>query len=143
MNYANMIARELSLLPSHVQSVIDLLDDGKTVPFIARYRKEMTGSMNDQSIRILAERLEQLRSMDKRRAEILCILEEQGQLTEQLKSAVEKAQSMTALEDLYRPYRQKRKTRASIAAERGLSPLAAQIMLQQPFPCTLEDLAAA
>ena len=142
MNYANMIARELSLLPSHVQSVIDLLDDGKTVPFIARYRKEMTGSMNDQSIRILAERLEQLRSMDKRRAEILRILEEQGQLTEQLKSAVEKAQSMTALEDLYRPYRQKRKTRASIAAERGLSPLAAQIMLQQPFPCTLEDLAA-
>lgn len=142
MNYANMIARELSLLPSHVQSVIDLLDDGKTVPFIARYRKEMTGSMNDQSIRILAERLEQLRSMDKRRAEILRILEEQGQLTEQLKNAVEKAQSMTALEDLYRPYRQKRKTRASIAAERGLSPLAAQIMLQQPFPCTLEDLAA-
>ena len=142
MNYANMIARELSLLPSHVQSVIDLLDDGKTVPFIARYRKEMTGSMNDQSIRILAERLEQLRSMDKRRAEILRILEEQGQLTEQLKNAVEKAQSMTALEDLYRPYRQKRKTRASIAAERGLSPLAAQIMLQQPFPGTLEDLAA-
>ena len=142
MNYANMIARELSLLPSHVQSVIDLLDDGKTVPFIARYRKEMTGSMNDQSIRILAERLEQLRSMDKRRAEILRILEEQGQLTEQLKSAVEKAQSMTALEDLYRPYRQKRKTRASIAAERGLSPLAGQIMLQQPFPGTLEDLAA-
>lgn len=142
MNYANMIARELSLLPSHVQSVIDLLDGGKTVPFIARYRKEMTGSMNDQSIRILAERLEQLRSMDKRRTEILRILEEQGQLTEQLKNAVEKAQSMTALEDLYRPYRQKRKTRASIAAERGLSPLAAQIMLQQPFPGTLEDLAA-
>ena len=142
MNYSEIIAKELSLLPSHVQSVIDLLDEGKTVPFIARYRKEKTGSMDDQSIRKLADRLERLRNIDKRREEILHTLEDQKVLTNALQQKIESAESLTALEDLYRPYKQKRKTRASVAAEKGLAPLATLIMLQQPFSGTLEAQAS-
>ena len=142
MNYSEIIAKELSLLPSHVQSVIDLLDEGKTVPFIARYRKEKTGSMDDQSIRKLADRLERLRNIDKRREEILHTLEDQKVLTNALQQKIESAESLTALEDLYRPYKQKRKTRASAAAEKGLAPLATLIMLQQPFSGTLEAQAS-
>ena len=128
MNIKETISKELNLLPLHVQNVIDLLDDGKTVPFIARYRKEMTGSMDDQMIRKLSERLEQLRNLEKRRDEILKALEERGQLNEDLKRSLLSAPTMTMLEDLYRPYRPKRKTRASAAAEKGLSPLADLIM---------------
>ena len=124
MNIKETISKELNLLPLHVQNVIDLLDDGKTVPFIARYRKEMTGSMDDQMIRKLSERLEQLRNLEKRRDEILKALEERGQLNEDLKRSLLSAPTMTMLEDLYRPYRPKRKTRASVAAEKDLSPLA-------------------
>ena len=125
MNIVSILSKELSLSPVHVQNVVDLLDDGKTVPFIARYRKELTGSMDDQTLRVLAEKLERLRSMEKRRAEILRLIDEQGALTDELRHRIEAAATMTELEDLYLPYKAKRKTRASIAAERGLSPLAA------------------
>lgn len=141
MDIIHSIAAEFNLAPTHVQNVIHLLDDGKTVPFIARYRKEMTGSMDDQTIRRLAERLVRIRSLDKRREEIFKTLEEQNILTPELVQRIQNAETLAALEDIYRPFRQKRKTRAAIASERGLSPLASLIMLQQPFPGTLDERA--
>lgn len=130
MNIAEIIAKELSISTVSVASVIELLDEGKTVPFIARYRKERTGSMDDQTIRVLAERLEKLRALEKRREEILRILQEQDTLTSALEKRLLSAVSLTELEDLYLPYRPKRKTRASVAVERGLAPLADYLMLQ-------------
>ena len=142
-NIPQIIANELSLPVARVSSVIELLDGGATVPFIARYRKEKTGSMDDQTIRKLAERLERLRALDKRRAEILHALQEQGALTDELAAKVDGAATVTALEDLYRPYKQKRKTRASIAMGKGLAPLAELLLGQRPFRGTLEQQAAA
>lgn len=141
MNILEVIAREMSLPLDRVAAVVDLLDSGATVPFIARYRKERTGSMDDQTLRALSERLERLRALDKRRAEILRLIDEQQALTPELRAKIAAANTLAALEDLYRPYRQKRRTRASIAAERGLSPLASLLMLQQPFSGTLESQA--
>ena len=141
MNILDVIAREMSLPLDRVAAVVDLLDSGATVPFIARYRKERTGSMDDQTLRALSERLERLRALDKRRAEILRLIDEQQALTPELRAKIAAANTLAALEDLYRPYRQKRRTRASIAAERGLSPLASLLMLQQPFSGTLESQA--
>lgn len=105
MNIISILSKELFLSPVHVQNVVDLLDDGKTVPFIARYRKELTGSMDDQTLRVLAEKLERLRSMEKRRAEILRLIDEQGALTDELRHRIEAAATMTDLEDLYLPYK--------------------------------------
>jgi len=141
MDIIKALAGELSLSAVHVQNVVNMLDDGKTVPFIARYRKEMTGSMDDQTVRKLAERLERIRSLEKRRDEILKAVDEQNALTEELRDKILAAETLAALEDLYRPYKQKRKTRASVAAEKGLSPLANFLLLQQPFKGTLEALA--
>ncbi len=142
MNIVSILSKELSLSPVHVQNVVDLLDDGKTVPFIARYRKELTGSMDDQTLRVLAEKLERLRSMEKRRAEILRLIDEQGALTDELRHRIEAAATMTELEDLYLPYKVKRRTRASIAAERGLSPLADALMEGLPRGVSLSNFAA-
>ena len=138
MDIIKTLAEELSLASEHVKNVVELLDDGKTVPFIARYRKEMTGSMDDQNVRRLAERLERLRGVEKRREEIIKTLENQGVLNDALRTKILDAQTLSALEDLYRPYKQKRKTRASVAAEKGLSPLANLLLLQRPFKGTLE-----
>ncbi len=123
------IAKELNRAPQQVQNVIDLLDAGNTIPFIARYRKERTGSMDDQTLRDLAERLEYLRNLEKRREEIGKALEEQGVLTDELTLALQKAQTLAELEDIYRPFRPKRRTRATIAKERGLEPLALWLLL--------------
>ena len=142
MNIISILSKELFLSPVHVQNVVDLLDDGKTVPFIARYRKELTGSMDDQTLRVLAEKLERLRSMEKRRAEILRLIDEQGALTDELRHRIEAAATMTELEDLYLPYKAKRKTRASIAAERGLSPLADALLEGLPRGVSLSNFAA-
>ena len=142
MNIVSILSKELFLSPVHVQNVVDLLDDGKTVPFIARYRKELTGSMDDQTLRVLAEKLERLRSMEKRRAEILRLIDEQGALTDELRHRIEAAATMTELEDLYLPYKAKRKTRASIAAERGLSPLADALMEGLPATTRFSDIIA-
>ena len=106
MNILDVIAREMSLPLDRVAAVVDLLDSGATVPFIARYRKERTGSMDDQTLRALSERLERLRALDKRRAEILRLIDEQQALTPELSAKIAAADTLAALEDLYRPYRQ-------------------------------------
>ena len=130
MTHAEQLASQLKVKPSQVTAVINLLDEGNTVPFIARYRKEMTGSLDDEQIRIIADELVRLRTLDERRAAILASIEEQGKLTEELHSAINTAVTMTALEDLYAPYKKKRRTRAMLAREKGLDPLAELILKQ-------------
>ena len=130
--YAEQIARELSLTPQNVQGAIDLIDAGNTVPFIARYRKEATGSMDDQVLRTLGDRLDYLRGLDKRKAEVSASITEQGAMTRELRDSLESARTLAEVEDLYRPYKPKRKTRASIARARGLQPLADSIWEQRP-----------
>lgn len=129
MNIAVKLAQELNLRTDHVENVIALLDEGNTVPFIARYRKEMHGTMDDQIIRQLADRLAYLRGLEKRKEEVIHAIEEQDKLTPALRSSIEKAETLTEVEDLYLPYRPKRKTRASAAREKGLEPLAQQLRL--------------
>src|SRR5664279_535844 len=112
MSYADTIAKLLNVKPSQVDATIRLLDEGNTVPFIARYRKEMTGTLDDEQVRIVADEIIRLRAIDERRSAILKSIEEQDKLTEQLKAAIQAAGTMTALEDLYAPYKPKRRTRA-------------------------------
>src|SRR5215212_1843168 len=131
MTHAEQISSQLNVKPSQVTAVIHLLDDGNTVPFIARYRKEMTGSLDDEQIRIIADELVRLRALDERRAVILVSIEEQGKLTEELRESLQAAVTMTALEDLYAPYKKKRRTRAMVAREKGLEPLA-KLIIEQP-----------
>ena len=132
MDFVNRLAAEFKIRPQQVQAAVELLDAGNTIPFIARYRKEATGSLDDQVLRELAERLEYLRNLEKRREEIAASLEEQGVMTDELKAQLAKAATLSELEDIYRPYRPKRRTRATVAKERGLEPLALWLMLQQP-----------
>ena len=119
-----ILARELQVKPEHAQAVVALLDEGNTVPFIARYRKEQHGTMDDQTIRALADRLTYLRGLDTRRQEVKSSIEEQGKLTPELAAAIDNASTLAEVDDLYRPYRPKRRTRAGIAREKGLEPLA-------------------
>jgi uncharacterized protein len=132
MNEAHIpkIARELSLTPKQVQATADLLNEGATVPFIARYRKEITGSLDEVAITTVRDRLNQLMELDKRREAILKSLEERGQLTDELKEKILSAETMVVLEDIYLPYRPKRRTRATIAKEKGLEPLAQRLFAQ-------------
>ncbi len=127
-NIANTVAKELSLRADYVENIITLLDDGNTVPFIARYRKEMHGSMDDQMIRTLADRVQYLRNLEQRKTEVISSINEQGKLTDELKEQIEAAVTLAEVEDLYRPYKQKRRTRATIAKEKGLEPLAELIL---------------
>ena len=136
------IADELSIRPQQAASVVALLDDGNTIPFIARYRKEATGSLDDEILRRIAARLTYLRSLVKRQEEILARIEEQGKMTDALREAIETAQKLQSLEDLYRPYKQKKHTRASIARARGLEQLADAILLQSEMHGTPEQYAA-
>ncbi|MFY0599073.1 MAG: RNA-binding transcriptional accessory protein [Cyclobacteriaceae bacterium] len=129
-NYSAKIASEYSLQSRNVQAVIDLLEGGATVPFISRYRKEMTGTMDEVAVANVRDRLAQLKDLDKRREVILKSIDEQEKLTPELKSKIEKAETMSILEDLYLPYKPKRKTKASIAKEKGLEPLAKLIFDQ-------------
>ena len=123
-------AKELKVKPDQVEKTVELLDDGNTVPFIARYRKEATGSLEDEQIRHIEERLTYLRNLVKRQEEILAAIEAQGKLTDELRQAIEKAGKLQELEDLYLPYKQKKRTRAQMARERGLEPLANAMLLQ-------------
>ena len=141
MDFVQLLAKEFSLRPAQVQAVIELLDGGNTIPFIARYRKEATGSLDDQVLRELSERLEYLKNLQKRRLEIEKSLTEQDVLTEEMQQKLLLAVTLSELEDLYLPYRPKRRTRATIAKEKGLEPLAMLLFLQQPFQGTVEDLA--
>ena len=130
MELAQILAQELSQNVKYVQSVITLLDEGNTIPFIARYRKEMTGSMDDTTLRNLFDRLTYLRSLNERREAVIRLIDEQGKLTQELTDKLLKAVTLQEVEDLYRPYKQKRRTRAMMAAEKGLTPLAEFILLQ-------------
>ncbi|WP_305728608.1 Tex-like N-terminal domain-containing protein, partial [Burkholderia ubonensis] len=126
------IATELTVQPRQVAAAVQLLDEGATVPFIARYRKEVTGNLDDTQLRQLEERLLYLRELEERRATILASIDEQGKLTDALRAAIDAADSKQVLEDLYLPYKPKRRTRAQIAREAGLEPLA-QALLGNPL----------
>lgn len=141
MQHTLLIARELSINESQVIATVKLLDEGATMPFIARYRKEITGSLDEVEIAAIRDRIEQLRELDKRREAVLKSITEQGKLTDELKKSIENAQTMAELEDIYLPYKPKRRTRATIAREKGLEPLALLILEQKSDD--LEVLAAA
>ena len=126
------IAQELDKRPEHVENVVRLLDEGNTIPFIARYRKELHGAMDDTSLRTLEERLQYLRGLQERRETVKAAIGDQGKLTEELAAAIDGAKTLAEVEDLYRPYKQKRRTRATIAKERGLEPLANLLFAQGP-----------
>ena len=132
------LIKELNISSKQVKDVIELLDGGNTVPFIARYRKEATGGMDDIVLRNFSERLIYLRNLEDRRSDVIRIIEEQGKLTEELKSSIEKCDTLTEIEDLYRPYKQKKRTRASMAEEKGLKPLA-EIILGGEFTGDIVD----
>lgn len=128
----NTLSKELGIKPTQTEAAIKLIDEGNTIPFIARYRKEVTGSLDDEVLRNLYERLVYLRNLEEKKETILKSIEEQGKLTDELRSDIEKAETMVALDDLYLPYRPKKRTRATIAKEKGLEPLSNMILLQQP-----------
>ncbi len=130
MNINEKIAQELNIKVSQVENTIKLIDDGNTIPFIARYRKEVTGNLSDETLREFDERLKYLRNLESRKEEIIRLIDEQGKLTDELKQSIEKAEILSELEDIYRPYKQKKRTRATIAKEKGLEPLSNIIYLQ-------------
>ena len=132
MDIIKTLTEEFSLKPFQAENAVKLIDEGNTIPFIARYRKEATGSLDDQVLRELNDRLSYLRNMDETREKIKSAIEEQGALTEELSAAIDKAATLTELDDLYRPYKKKRKTRATAAKEKGLEPLADIIYAQSP-----------
>ena len=125
MDIIQTLAQELDKAPQHVENVVRLLDEGNTIPFIARYRKELHGAMDDTSLRTLEERLQYLRGLEERREAVKRSIDEQGKLTDELAAAIDSAKTLAEVEDLYRPYKQKRRTRATAAKEKGLEPLAA------------------
>ncbi len=139
MDYSKYLSEEFKIREEYAKNIINLLDEGNTIPFIARYRKEMHGSMDDQLIREFSEKLEYLKNLDKRREEIRNLIDEQEKLTDEISSALDKAATLSELEDIYRPYRPKRKTRASVAKEKGLEPLADKILAQTPSFNPLEE----
>lgn len=140
--FTPLLAKEFSCREEHIENILRLLDEGNTVPFIARYRKEMHGTTDDQTIRAIADRLAYLRGLDERKAAVVSAIEAQGKLTDELSAAIENAQALAEVEDIYRPYKQKRRTRATIAREKGLAPLAELLLSQTVTSGTLEALAA-
>ena len=142
MDILKKLQEELEIRPSQVENTVKLLDEGNTVPFIARYRKEMTGSLDDQIIRRLSERLTSLRNLEEKREQVKNAIAEQGSLTDELAAKLEQAETQTEIDDIYRPFRPKRRTRASIAKEKGLEPLA-EMLWGQRLPVPLEEYAAA
>ena len=141
MDIIQTLAQELGKEPRHVENVVQLLDEGNTIPFIARYRKELHGAMDDTSLRTLEERLRYLRNLDERRETVKKAIDEQGKLTAELAAAIDSAKTLAEVEDLYRPYKQKRRTRATMAKEKGLEPLA-QLLLAQERDCPRPEDAA-
>ena len=141
MDIIQTLAQELGKEPRHVENVVQLLDEGNTIPFIARYRKELHGAMDDTSLRTLEERLRYLRNLDERRETVKKAIDEQDKLTEELAAAIDSAKTLAEVEDLYRPYKQKRRTRATMAKEKGLEPLA-QLLLAQERDCPRPEDAA-
>ncbi len=142
MNIIEQLIKEFNLKPFQVQNTVNLIDEGNTIPFIARYRKEVTGELNDQVLRELYDRLVYLRNLDERREDVRRLIDGQGKLTEELNKSLSAAVTLQEIEDIYRPYKVKRKTRASVAKEKGLEPLATIIYAQMPSRTTVEELAA-
>lgn len=134
MEISQQLTDEFKLRADHVQNILKLLDEGNTIPFIARYRKEMTGAIDDQVLRALNDRYEYLKNLEKRKQEVANAITEQGKMTEEIQAAINGAQTMTEIEDVYRPFKQKKKTRASVAIEKGLQPLAEFILAQEGDP---------
>ncbi len=141
-NYAKILSLELGMQENHAQNVIDLLDDGCTIPFISRYRKEMTGSCDDQTLRTFSDRLTYLRNFDKRKDEITKLITDQEKMTPEVMQSIENAKTMTELEDIYRPFRPKRQTRATIAIAKGLEPLAKQMLAQKDKEGDVNEIAS-
>ncbi|MBQ9758134.1 MAG: RNA-binding transcriptional accessory protein, partial [Clostridia bacterium] len=141
MTIAERLASELSLKQWQVDNTIALLDEGNTIPFISRYRKEATGELNDEVLRTFFERLTYLRNLEERKEDIKRIIGEQGKLTDELAAEIDRAEKLSELEDIYRPYRPKRRTRATVAKEKGLEPLAMEIYLQNTKAESLESMA--
>ena len=141
MNIINALAQELNASEKYVENVVQLLDEGNTIPFIARYRKELHGAMDDTTLRTLEERLQYLRNLDERRESVKKSIAEQGKLTDELAAAIDSAKTLAEVEDLYRPYKQKRRTRATAAREKGLEPLAALLFAQERSCPRPEDAA--
>src|SRR5450759_4375107 len=137
MTYAPIIASQLNVRSEQVKATIELLDEGNTLPFIARYRKEVSGGLDEEQIRLVVEHLARLRTLDDRREVVLKSIIEQGKLTPALEKQIKSAVTLTALEDLYQPYKPKRRTRASIAREKGLQGLADWIIKQPQTRSTL------
>lgn len=141
MDILKQITQEFKLREDHVKNIVDLLDEGNTIPFIARYRKEMTGHIDDQVLRELSERLTYLRNIEKRKEDVAKSITEQGKMTDEIQAALAAAETLTEVEDIYRPYKQKRKTRATVAIAKGLEPLADILLAQNVTEGTAEDLA--
>lgn len=141
MDILQTITQEFSLKPEHANNIVALLDDGNTIPFIARYRKELTGHIDDQVLRELSDRLTYLRNLEERKGEVERSITEQGKMTDEIKQALEAAVTLTEVEDIYRPYKQKKKTRATIAAAKGLTPLADIMLAQEIKEGSAEDIA--
>ena len=141
MDIINRLKDELSVQRWQVEAAVKLIDEGNTIPFISRYRKEATGALNDEVLRNLHERLVYLRNLEEKKESVLASIEEQGSLTEELREKILAAETLVVVEDLYRPYRPKRKTRASVAKEKGLGGLA-ELILAQELSGSLEEEAA-
>ena len=141
MDIIAKLAEEFHIRTAQVEQTVALIDEGNTIPFIARYRKEVTGGLSDVVLRDLDERLKYLRNLEERKEEVLRLIEEQGKLTDELRKQIEEAQTLVVVDDLYRPYRPKRRTRATIAKEKGLEPLANVISLQMLKTPILEEAA--
>ncbi len=142
MNIIERLASEFKVKTAQVENTVELIDEGNTIPFIARYRKEVTGGLTDVTLRDMEERLQYLRNLEKRKEEVIRLIEEQGKLTEELQAEIEKAEVLQRVEDLYKPFKQKKATRASKAKERGLEPLAMIFFAQQKQDGSVEELAA-
>ncbi len=135
-----IIAEELAIKPNQVENTIKLIDEGNTIPFIARYRKEVTGGLSDETLRDLGERLAYLRNLEQRKEEVIKSIDEQGKLTDEILQAVAIAKTLAEVEDIYRPYKQKKKTRATVAKAKGLEPLA-EIIIAQVEKTSIEEIA--
>ena len=142
MDMIQQLTEELQVKRWQVEAAVSLIDEGNTIPFIARYRKEATGSLNDEELRKLHERLQYLRNLEERKTQVKKSIEEQGKLTEELIKAISAASTLVAVEDIYRPYKPKRRTRATIAKEKGLEPLANILLFQETGRPLLEEAAA-
>ena len=140
MDIQRIIAQELNIKVSQVDATIKLIDEGNTIPFIARYRKEVTGGLSDETLRDLGERLNYLRNLETRKTEVTNSIEEQGKMTDEIKEAISLAKTLAEVEDIYRPYKQKKRTRATIAKEKGLEPLA-NIIYEQKETRPIEEIA--